>query len=316
MPGDPTCTLMVLSWNSERWLPRALPSVTRAAALVGADVWILENGDASKTTERVARWPSVRVVPAESNKGLASYNAAALACASDVIVTLNDDVVVETDFVAPLLRHFRDAEDVFAVAPDIRRFPPGSTESQKEATGASWRLGVLRPGARRSRSEVSHILYGCGAATAWHREKFVALGGFDLLFFPGYWEDLDLSWRGWKRGWRCICEPASILYHAGGGTFAHATPQVRALQVRNEFLFHWKNLDAGLLAVHAGLLPLRLANAALRRDRARLIGFARALPLIRLARRRRAAARATFRRSDRAVLCAICKPARPSRVGR
>jgi GT2 family glycosyltransferase len=296
---------MLLSWNSEQWLQRALPSVTRASAVVGADVWIVENGDSSKTSELVALWSSVHLVPAGSNKGLASYNDAALECASDVMVTLNDDVVVETDFLVPLLRHFADAEDVFAVAPDIRRFPPGSQESQGEATGASWRLGALRPGVERPRSEVSHILYGCGAATAWQREKFVALGGFDTLFFPGYWEDLDLSWRGWKTGWRCVCEPASIVYHAGGGTFAHASPEVRALQVRNEFLFHWKNLDARLLAVHGGLLPLRLANAALRRDRARLKGFAQALPRLPMAYRRRTAGRATFLRSDREVLRTI-----------
>jgi N-acetylglucosaminyl-diphospho-decaprenol L-rhamnosyltransferase len=303
--SDPTCTVMVLSWNSEQWLQRALPSVTLAAAAVGADVWIVENGDASTTSELLAVWPSVHLLAARTNKGLASYNDAAVECGSDVVVTLNDDVIVESDFLVPLLRQFVDAEDVFAVAPDIRCFPPGSQESQGEATGASWRLGALRPGVERSRAGVSHILYGCGGATAWHREKFVALGGFDVLFFPGYWEDLDLSWRGWKRGWRCIYEPSSVVYHAGGGTFTHAGPEVRALQVRNEFLFHWKNLDARLLAVHTGLLPIRLANAVRRRDRARLTGFAEALPLFISAYRRRAAVRATFRRSDREVLRTI-----------
>jgi hypothetical protein len=52
-------------------------------------------------------------------------------------------------------------------------------ESQGEATGVSWRLGARRPGIRRSANEPSAILYGCAAATAWSREKFIALDGFD-----------------------------------------------------------------------------------------------------------------------------------------
>jgi GT2 family glycosyltransferase len=32
---------------------------------------------------------------------------------------------------------------------------------------------------------------------------------FDPLFRPGYYEDLDLSYRAWARGWTVIYEPAS-----------------------------------------------------------------------------------------------------------
>jgi hypothetical protein len=112
---------------------------------------------------------------------------------------------------------FCGGDDTLAVTPDIRCFPLGSSESQGEATGVSWKLGALRPGPKRPRSAVSHILYGCGGATAWDRKRFLMLGGFDSLYFPGYWEDVDLSWRGWKRGWRCLYEPRSVVYHAGGG---------------------------------------------------------------------------------------------------
>jgi hypothetical protein len=72
-----------------------------------------------------------------------------------------------------------------------------------------------------------------------------------------------------------------------------------------EFLFHWKNLDATLLGIHLGLLQLRIAYAALRRDRARVVRFLRAVPRLLWALRRRAAVRGTFRESDRDVLEAI-----------
>ena len=39
-----------------------------------------------------------------------------------------------------------------------------------------------------------------GAAMLVRRAQFAALGGFDETFFME-WEDLDLCWRAWARGW-------------------------------------------------------------------------------------------------------------------
>ena len=39
------------------------------------------------------------------------------------------------------------------------------------------------------------------------RNKFVELGGFNRLFAPAYCEDVDLCFRAWRQGWRCIYDP-------------------------------------------------------------------------------------------------------------
>jgi GT2 family glycosyltransferase len=149
------------------------------------------------------------------------------------------------------------------------------------------------------------VFYNSGCATAFDRGKFLSLGGFDSLFFPLYYEDTDLSWRAWKRGWACVYEPRSVVYHKDGGALGRSSA-VTALVLRNEFLFHWKNLsDPSLIARHIGSTLPRLLVAAARRDTPRLTGFASALPRLPQVVRHRRAIRKHRRLTDAAAIARV-----------
>jgi len=51
-----------------------------------------------------------------------------------------------------------------------------------------------------------------GAAALVRREAFDQVGGFDERFFM-YCEDVDLSWKLWLKGWKCIYVPTAIVRH-------------------------------------------------------------------------------------------------------
>ena len=53
----------------------------------------------------------------------------------------------------------------------------------------------------------------CGACFICRRELFFELGGFDEIYTPYAWEDLDLAYRAWKRGYKVIYEPMAVCYH-------------------------------------------------------------------------------------------------------
>ncbi len=96
------------------------------------------------------------------------------------------------------------------------------------------------------------------------REKLVAFGGFDELYWPFYWEDKDLSYAAWKRGFRVLIEPRSIMYHRHHATI-QVNPQNLAVDHCNAHLFFWKNItDPALVAKHlvwlAFLIPWRAAR--------------------------------------------------------
>lgn len=300
----PSCTVMVLNWNGAKSLEMCLSSVLDAASVVGADVWVVDNDSKDGSAELCrSQFPSAQFVPLGINKSLAGYNLAARYCENEVIVALDNDVIVEKDFLLPLLSHFIDSSDIFAVTSRICVYPPDDYKTHGEATEVVWQDGMLRRGkTHESLNQAKPVFYNCGCATARSRMKFLELGGFDELFFPLYHEDIDLSWRAWKRGWTCLYEPKSVVFHACGTSMGRSE-QVKTLMLRNEFLFHWKNLTTPSYVIsHAATLVPRLLSAFLRGDKARLLGFIQAIKRLKMAMHSRSKVLSQFSIGDAEVV--------------
>jgi N-acetylglucosaminyl-diphospho-decaprenol L-rhamnosyltransferase len=109
------------------------------------------------------------------------------------------------------------------------------------------------------------------------------LGGFDPLFLPGRYEDLDLAFRGWLRGWNAIYVPQAVAFHKRSATFAarFGGAGISRLDVRNSLLFAWKNLRApSYVGRHFYFLVLRLLWAVLAGQSAFLSGLASAVRMV------------------------------------
>jgi len=75
-----------------------------------------------------------------------------------------------------------------------------------------WKNGYIQiePGI----SSKTHIAaYISGGSSIVRRDIFLKLGGFDTIFKPFYFEDLDLGLRAWRSGYKLLFEPSSIVEH-------------------------------------------------------------------------------------------------------
>jgi GT2 family glycosyltransferase len=87
-----------------------------------------------------------------------------------------------------------------------------------------------------------------GAAMLVRRDRFLELGGFDETFFMD-WEDLDLCWRAWLRGWSTVYVPSAKLRHrVGAVTSAQLAPRRLASSHHNILRFALKCLPASAAA--------------------------------------------------------------------
>jgi glycosyltransferase involved in cell wall biosynthesis len=86
--------------------------------------------------------------------------------------------------------------------------------------------------------------YGGGGSCAFDRRKFLELGGFDHLLRPFYLEDTDLGMMAWKRGWKVLYQPRSVVYHEHRGTIGKKFSQqyIQGVLKKNFALFAWKNV--------------------------------------------------------------------------
>jgi GT2 family glycosyltransferase len=235
--------LAILNYNGRKHLEHLLPTACAAAKNFAGScsVLVLDNRSTDPDVEWVKqKFPSVQVVVAPENDFLFSYNWLLPQLPDEIVVLLNNDLRLDEQFLKPLLRHFQ-SPDVFAVSASSYDW-----EGREKTIGPArltFRNGFYGWSYEPQRQELCHTLFTSGGFMAVDRRKFLELGGFNRLFHPIYCEDLDLGFRAWRRGWRSIYEPASVVWHretASWDSSKEARPN--KLHLRNSLLFQWSSL--------------------------------------------------------------------------
>ena len=249
-PRNHAASVVIPNWNGRDLLEKYLPSVIQAmSGKADNEVIVVDNastdGSAAYLTEH---FPMVRVVALAENRGFGGgSNAGFQAAQNDIVVLLNSDMRVEPNFLQPLLTPFRDAR-VFSVSCQIFFSDPGKRREETGLTQAWWEGGRLK--VRHRIDEAITSIYPCfypgGGSSAFDRRKFLELGGFDRLYEPFYYEDTDLGWMAWKRGWKVLYEPSAVVFHEHRGTIgkSFSSEFIRGALQKNAILLGWKNIQS------------------------------------------------------------------------
>ena len=282
-PNTHAATVVIPNWNGRELLAKYIPSILAALSANPAnEILVVDNGSADGSAQFLrAHFPEVTVLALPTNLGFGGgSNAGLRAAKNDIVVLLNSDMRVAPDFLAPLLEGFTDP-GVFAVSCQIFFSDPTKVREETGLTQGWWQDGMLR--VRHRIDEQVHDLFPCfyggGGSCAFDRAKFLELGGFDPLLEPFYLADTDLGYMAWKRGWKVLYQPRSVVFHEHQGTigkkFTHQ--QIQAVLKKNYLLFCWKNIHewprltahfffawaGAVLAVLFGDVPQRPNLAAL-----------------------------------------------------
>ncbi|MDI6731157.1 MAG: glycosyltransferase family 2 protein [Candidatus Margulisbacteria bacterium] len=251
-------SIIIPNFNGFQHLKNNLPGLINAIAHQAIEVIIVDNGSKDQSIDYLKNtYPQILIIRIPSPIGFSrSCNIGAKKARSLLLLFLNNDVAVSNNFFIPLIKHFDD-DKVFAVTPSI--IVPRMGNLNEALTSATFKGGAINVDFYASRrwkkqpDAALPILFGCGAALMVDKEKFSQLGGFDELYSPFYCEDLDLSYRAQRRGWKVLCEPKSIVYHLKEGTIASEFKHrsIAIIRRKNQYIFIWKNIfDIKLLLSH------------------------------------------------------------------
>jgi GT2 family glycosyltransferase len=298
-------SIVVPNWNGRDLLRRHVPSWLEAArAFPGAaEVLVVDDGSKDDSVSVLEReFPGVRLVRHEENRGFAAAClTGARAATHPIVVLLNSDVTAERDFLAPLVRPFAVDGAVFAVSPLVL-----------DRAGQVAKVTVNRPYIRRgelrwrgleparlvelsARPATERLelpsLFPLGGAVALDRQRFLELGGFDPLYHPFYYEDVDLGLAAWRRGWRCVVEPRSRVLHEDGGTIAKHFKRFRIKVAKrsHRLLCTWKHAHPPWLRSHLAWLAVKCVTKIFTLDMrfyVALFSAMKRLPAARSARKR------------------------------
>lgn len=260
---DILLSVVIPNYNGREHLASCLDHAQAALAQArfGHEIIVVDDASPDNSADAAESRPGVRLFRRDVNQGFGpTCNFGAHQARGRFIYLLNNDVKVDPDFWAALAPHM-DNPDLFAVCSHAYD-ENGATVAGRNRPGfvAGFFKAVPDPAPPRDRA--APTIYASGGAAAFHRERFLAMGGFDPLYHPFYWEDFDLGYRAWKRGWTVMYEPRSRVMHKSHGVIRSANSEAYIGQInrRNQLIFNWKNItDAKYRAIHFSVLGLRTA---------------------------------------------------------
>jgi len=301
-------SIVIPNYNGRGVLREFLPSVLEAARVDGdAEVVVVDDASPDDSVDILkAEFPFVRIVALEKNLG---FSGACLAGVSEargeIVILLNSDVRVAPDFIAPLREDMADP-GVFAVSATDQKILRDGAPYELNWLGIRRGLLTVAPPLKQDRPPYE-TAYACGGAAAYRRSVFLELGGFDPLFEPFYWEDVDICYGAWKRGLRTLIDPRSRIWHEhehGAIATTHGRRKANRSYRRNKFLFAWKNLtsDSMLFLRHVVPMVFQILTRWMILDFGFYHALGAALRRLPLALARRRSEKAAQRLSDRELL--------------
>ncbi len=121
----------------------------------------------------------------------------------------------------------------------LGRYVINNAASFLDNSGVTGDRGIFAPDEGQY-DQAEDVTALCGGSMLLRRQAFEGVGGFDPVFFM-YFEDVDLSWRLRRRGFRLRYQPASVVRHAHAGTSTEGSPLFVFFTARNRLLMLLKN---------------------------------------------------------------------------
>lgn len=228
-----TLSVVIVNYNVKHFLEQCLISVYKSLEGIDAEVFVVDNASADGSCQMVRRrFPQVHLIENTENYGFSYANNQAMRIAKGkYVLLLNPDTVVEEDTFAKCIAFMDERPQAGSMSvkmidgkgnflPESKRAMPSPMVSFYKIFGLSrlfpksrifarYHLGHLSP------NETHEIEILPGAFMFMRKEALDKVGLLDEAFFM-YGEDIDLSYRILKGGYKNYYYPETTIIHYKG----------------------------------------------------------------------------------------------------
>ncbi|MBR4637544.1 MAG: glycosyltransferase family 2 protein [Bacteroidales bacterium] len=250
--------IVILNWNGKRFLERFLPTLLRTLPDY-AEVVVCDNASKDDSVAFMEEhFPQVKLLLNERNEGFArGYNLALQRVEAKYYCLLNSDIEVTDGWIEPVIEQMDANEKIAAVQPKLRSFDrrdefeyAGASSGYIDKYGYPFCRGRVFSNVEKDRGQyddVIDIFWATGAAMFVRSDVYHLMEGLDGDFFA-HMEEIDFCWRIKNLGYKIKVNPASVVYHIGGGTLPKNNSYKTFLNFRNSLYLLIKNLPEERLA--------------------------------------------------------------------
>ncbi len=262
----------LVTWNGKKYLPYCLDSIAKQA-FRDFSLFILDNGSTDGTVEYLKNSllpvGNCRLEFNEENVGFAAgHNQALRATEGDYVLMLNQDIILEPNFLEEIIKFLDSHSEVAAVTGKLLHWDFPNDQKTDLIDSAGIKIFKNHRGIELGAGEMddkkwdeAREVFGVsGAAPVYRRRALneVAINGefFDEDFFS-YKEDVDLAYRLRLAGFKAWFLPSARAYHdrsarsVGAGDIAAARERknksafVNYHSYKNHLFFLFKDVPAG-----------------------------------------------------------------------
>ncbi len=255
-------TIVIVSYNCCQALQRCLLTLTAEGDT--PPILVVDNASTDGTAEMVARdFPTVQRIQNSRNHGFAAAcNQGIRACASDFILLLNPDTLLERATLQKLTDIMRAQPNIGACGPRVlntdgslqpscRRFPTlgalvcdelGLDRLFPHSRFAKYRMNGWEHDETR---DVDQLM---GSCLLLRRMMLEQIGLLDERFFL-YFEEVDLCLRLRQTGWRAVFVANPTVTHLGGESSRADPRNALGHRYRSLFAFYRKHYPAWQLPI-------------------------------------------------------------------
>src|SRR5215212_2555679 len=189
----PTISIVIVTHNSAAQIGACLHALQQQRYDAEYEIVVLDNASQDQRRAIVAGFPAARLVAESENWGFAGgVNRGVAMAHGQIIALLNPDAEPAPDWLDQLVGVLSDPH-IGVVGSKVlghdRRIQSLGSELQLPVLLSAYR-GAGQPETAQAETIVD-VWAVHGAAMAFARSIWAALGGFDEGFFPAYWEESD-----------------------------------------------------------------------------------------------------------------------------
>lgn len=249
-------SITIANFNGRDLLAKNLPHMLKAwenEANNIREIIVVDDGSHDDSVQFLKNnFKTVKVVKHTKNRGVsAAINTGVRTAKGELVAVINNDVVVSENFLVSTLKIFEDKK-VFGVS--------------LHEKGYSWARGEFKDGyvgfkAGVESKSIHDTFWLSGGSAVFSRALWNEVGGMDeALLSPFYWEDIDISYRAAKRGYKLLWDPEAKVVHEHESTVKKINRRyVNRIRERNQLIFIWKNITSKrLTGKHRGGLFRRI----------------------------------------------------------
>ena len=244
-------SIIIVNYNSFHHTQECVKSLLKID-YSNFDIWIVDNGSNKQDRDdltSLAVYEKVNLVFSSVNSGFAGGNNIGIKKVLDTkrpdfFLLLNEDTVVEKDFLSQMICCFSNDNRVGMISPKIMDY-----NNKHMVRNAGGHINLTRgtvnvPGGRDDKrfNKEGFITFASGCCMLIKYDALKEVGLMPEEYFL-YYEDTEYCLRFLKKGYKLWYEPGSVIYHKKGGSTITFSPTYQYYYLRGRLMFIKRNFN-------------------------------------------------------------------------